>query len=128
MCNSQAERSKDDNKGLPAVHAAKNDLEAERREYYFKLPSLLSARLQPWLQDQRDRPILLLFWNISVTILPASIAVFLLPAWSYLLGPAYLLCSYVLFLERYLLALHYSEHRKLFKTGQLDSPHYQCNF
>lgn len=128
MCNSQAERSRNDSTGLLAVRAAQKDLEATRREYYFELPPLLAARLQPGLQDQRDAAILLLFWNVSVTALPASIAVFLLPAWSHLLGPAYLLCSYVLFLERYLLALHYSEHRKLFKTGQLDLLRYQCGF
>ena len=99
------------------VHAASKDLAAERREFYFKPPQSLTNFLQAIINDQRDLPILYLFWNVSVIVLPASVIVFALPSWSALLGPLYLACSYVAFLERYLLALHYSEHRKLFKPG-----------
>lgn len=101
-----------------AVQAAQQDVSAERREFYFDLPACLANTLQPLLKDQRDLPVLSLFYNVSVTVVPAAAAVFSIPAWSHLSGPAYLVCSYVLFLERYLLALHYSEHRKLFKQGQ----------
>ncbi|KAL0036947.1 hypothetical protein WJX77_006197 [Trebouxia sp. C0004] len=98
-----------------AVEAANADLTADRNEFYFGLPGWLEARLRPLLQDQRDLPILYLFFNVSVTVLPASLSLFACPAWAKLLGPLYLASSYVLFLERYLLALHYSQHRRLFK-------------
>ena len=69
------------------------------------------------LQDERDLPILYLFVNVAATVLPAAIVLFCMPAYSSLLGPVYLVCTEVLFLERFLLALHYSQHRKLFKAG-----------
>ncbi|DBA80504.1 TPA: hypothetical protein ACH3X1_007775 [Trebouxia sp. C0004] len=50
-----------------AVEAANADLTADRNEFYFGLPGWLEARLRPLLQDQRDLPILYLFFNVSVT-------------------------------------------------------------
>lgn len=102
---------------IRAVEAANADLSAQRNEFHFKLPKRLAALCLPLLLDKRDLPILHLFFNIAVTVLPASLALYCLPAWSAVLGPVYLAATYVLFLERYLLALHYSQHRQLFKTG-----------
>lgn len=118
MCGGRALKDNTLEISSSAIQAAQYDLSADRREYYFSLPSCVANRLQPLLKDQRDLPILCLFYNASVTVLPAAVGVFALPAWSHLLGPAYFVCAYVLFLERYLLALHYSEHRKLFSKGQ----------
>ncbi|KAL3145753.1 hypothetical protein ABBQ38_015132 [Trebouxia sp. C0009 RCD-2024] len=101
---------------IRAVEAANADLSAQRNEFHFKLPKRLAALCLPLLLDKRDLPILHLFFNIAVTVLPASLALYCLPAWSAVLGPVYLAATYVLFLERYLLALHYSQHRQLFKT------------
>lgn len=101
-----------------AIQAANADLTANRNEFYFRIPGWLEARLLPLLQDQRDLPILYLFFNVSVTVLPAGLSLFACPAWAKVLGPLYLACSYALFLERYLLALHYSQHRRLFKRGR----------
>ena len=97
--------------------AANADLTAVRHEFYFQLPNCLQARLQPLLQDERDLPILYLFFNVSATVLPAALATFALPAWSKVFGPLYFAVTYTLYLERFLLALHYSQHRKLFKSG-----------
>lgn len=97
--------------------AANADLTAVRHEFYFQLPICLQARLLPLLQDERDLPILYLFFNVSATVLPAALATFALPAWSKVFGPLYFAVTYTLYLERFLLALHYSQHRKLFKTG-----------
>lgn len=118
MCTSQTAACKMEGEPVLAVQAAQKDLAAKRREYYFALPGFLRDRVQLLLQTQDDLPILFLLWNVSITTLPIAVAVFSIPAWSHILGPLYLICSYVLFLERYLLALHYSEHKKLFKKGQ----------
>lgn len=114
-CTCRADQNPDGQTAL--VQAALKDLAAQRREHYFKPPQSLTHLLEPILSDQRDLPILYLFWNVSVTVLPASVIVFVLPSWSAILGPLYLACSYLAFLERYLLALHYSEHRRLFQPG-----------
>ena len=118
MCTSKTADCKKDGESALAVQAAQQDLTAKRREYYFALPGFLRDRVQPLLQSQDDLPIMLLFWNVSIISFPAAVAVFSIPAWCHVLGPLYLISSYILFLERYLLALHYSEHRKLFKKGQ----------
>lgn len=102
---------------IRAVAAANADLSAQRNEFHFKLPQRLEDLCLPLVQDKRDLPILHLFFNIAVTVLPASLGLYCLPTWSAILGPIHLTATYVLFLERYLLALHYSQHRQLFKTG-----------
>ena len=102
-----------------SIAAANADLTAQRNEFHFKLPKRLEELCLPLLQDKRDLPILHLFFNIAVTVLPAALALYCLPAWSAVLGPAYMVATDVLFLERYLLALHYSQHRPLFKTGAI---------
>lgn len=102
-----------------AIAAANVDLSAQRNEFLFVMPRHLENWCLPLLQDKRDLPVLCLFFNVAVTVLPAALAVYCLPAWSHILGPAYLAATDVLFLERFLLALHYSQHRKLFKKGDV---------
>ena len=100
-----------------AIAAALADLSGQRNEFLFKLPKGLEKLCLPLLQDKRDLPILYLFFDVAVMVLPATLALYCLPAWSSILGPAYLAAADVLFLERFLLALHYSQHRQLFRTG-----------
>ena len=102
-----------------AIAAAQADLSAQRNEFHFKLPKWLEHLCLPLLQDKRDLPILYLFFNVAVTVLPAAVALYFLPAWSSVLGPVYLVAIDVFFLERFLLALHYSQHRQLFKKGEV---------
>ena len=100
-----------------AIEAALADLQAKRNEFYFTLPTLLETCVRPLLQDQRDLPILYLFYNICATVLPAAVALFACPSWAKVFGPVYFVVVYALFLERFLLALHYSQHRRLFQAG-----------
>ena len=102
-----------------AIAAAYVDLSRQRNEFFFKMPKSLEKMCLPLLLDERDLPILCLFFDVTVTVLPAALALYLLPAWSSILGPAYLAATDVLFLERFLLALHYSQHRQLFRTGDV---------
>ena len=107
-----------DRKQSRATSAACADLAAQRSEYLCKPPQWLETLLESLLQDKRDLPILYLFSNVVMTVLPAAVSLYLFPKWSLFMGPVYLAITDVLFLERYLLALHYSEHRKLFKAGE----------
>ena len=98
--------------------AAAADINAARREYYFSPPAWLAERLLTLLADPRDAPILWLFLNVSVTTVPAAAAMFALGVSSHLLGAAYLAANYAIFLQRFLLALHCVEHRKLLSRGK----------
>ena len=67
------------------------------------------------LHDVRDMEIAWLYWNIMTTMYPALIAIWtVLPA-SNLIGAAYLLGFNVLYMQRFILAMHYSTHKRLFK-------------
>ena len=70
------------------------------------------------LADQRDLPVAYLFLNILAMVVPAALAVYLVPA-SHAVGAAYFAATYSLFITRFLVALlHVSEHRRLFKPGK----------
>jgi hypothetical protein len=85
-------------------------------------PLCLHKRLASLLEDPRDLPVLFLYLNLLLTTAPAAAALFWafpaasrpLPHW---LGAAYLVVSYVAYLARFMLSLHYSQHRRLFKRG-----------
>ena len=69
------------------------------------------------LNDPRDMPVALLLANILLTVLPGVCIV--AGARSHLLAAAFLVGNYVLFLQRFLVALlHVTEHRRLFKKGK----------
>jgi len=71
--------------------------------------------LRGLLVDDRDTPLLYLLMNVCVFVLPAAVALFCLPA-SHALGGVYLAATIALFFQRFILALHYSEHRGLFRN------------
>ena len=85
-----------------------SDLGAARNEFLFRSPLTFMAK------DERDHPMVHLQFSITVTVLPAAAALFLceLPLW---VGPLYVLGIYAIFFQRFVLCLHYSEHRKIFK-------------
>ena len=102
--------------------AATSDLLAQRNEFLFKFPvSLIQKQLIPMLQNPRDLPIVYLFSNIIMLTVPAALAIFNFAPTSHIVGAAYFILNYVLFLQRFMLALHYSEHRKLFRSGKNDT-------
>lgn len=104
--------------------AAAADAAAARREYLLAPPACLHKPLSRLLSDPRDLPILFLLINVCLTTAPAAAALFLcfpaaarpLPHW---LGASYLAASYAAYLGRFMLSLHYSEHRPLFRAGAL---------
>jgi len=69
--------------------------------------------LKEMLNDERDEPLLLTLANIILTVIPTALLLYALPP-SNVLGAFYVACLYVLWVERFILALHYSSHRRLF--------------
>lgn len=97
---------------------AQRDIVAPRKEYLFAPPAALRKPLLRALNDPRDGPLLYLFINVAVTTLPAAVA--LLGGWapqSHLVGALYFGLTNGLFLQRFILALHYAEHRHIFTKG-----------
>ncbi|KAI7846206.1 hypothetical protein COHA_000276 [Chlorella ohadii] len=100
--------------------AAAADAAAPRAEFVFAPPAALHKPLAALLEDPRDLPILFLYLNVLLTTAPAAALLFYafppasrpLPHW---LGAAYLVVNYVLYLARFMLSLHYSQHRRLFR-------------
>lgn len=103
---------------LRATAAVEKDILAKRREFVFKLPNWVETQLLKVLVDSRDLPVARLLVNIVVTVVPAAFCVAYWP--SHLLGALYCACNYVVFLQRFLVALlHVTEHRRLFRKGEL---------
>lgn len=97
--------------------AAQQDLDARRKEFLLEPPQWAGRAVASILADQRDLPVAYLFLSILALVVPAAVAVYLLPP-SHALGAAYFAATYSLFITRFLVALlHVSEHRRLFKPG-----------
>ena len=105
---------------------AAQDLIADRQEFLFPLPPCWQSAVLPFLRDARDLPLVTFLFNVSATTLPAAALVFVWKPWSAILGPLYLAATYALYLERFVLALHYSEHSRLFKSGLRAAVHCCC--
>mmetsp|Transcript_39615 Transcript_39615/g.88092 ORF Transcript_39615/g.88092 Transcript_39615/m.88092 type:complete len:363 (-) Transcript_39615:628-1716(-) len=99
---------------LLATQLADRDLKAKRREYAFSLPSRFQKWLSNTLEDPRDLPAALLLANISLSIVPAALFMYA-KCTSHVTGLAYLLVNYAWYIQRYMLTLHFTEHRRLFK-------------
>lgn len=109
--------------GMPEAFV-NTDVRDVRHEYIFKPPSFVEKWLRSQLIHQKDAPIAFLMFNIVVMTLPAALTVFLVTTpglggvggWKgNLLGVAYLVTNYVLFMQRFMLGLHFSEHLPTFK-------------
>ena len=103
-----------------AIAAASKDAAAQRREFLFGPPVNWRPFLRSVLCDPRDEPLLYLLLNVCCTTAPAAATLFwitpsLPAAWGHLLCAAYLTASYAALLQRFLLGLHYSSHRPLFR-------------
>lgn len=97
------------------------DVTSARRECHFKLPQAIHDAVDPELADQRDSIMLDLMFNITCMVLPSAVLQFYLPAalqsWGNCMGVLHLVLVYVFFTQRFILMLHYSEHRRLFKAN-----------
>ena len=89
---------------------------AERHEFLFKMPVWMTNKVAPYLEDQRDIPMLHFMFNILVTTVPMALLIFFGPpiVSNWMVGIVYMVTNYVLYLGRYLLTLHYSQHLRLF--------------
>lgn len=96
---------------------AKDDISASRSEYLFPIPWPLDQLLLPTLNDARDSPMLHLLFNISATTVPAACLMYK-SCNSHWVGLAYLIANYVLYVQRFMLTLHFTEHRRLFKSSE----------
>lgn len=95
------------------------DATSRRQEYLFAAPAPLDGWLRGMVNDQRDMPLVYLLFNIICTSCPAAALIWVWPCTSHWVGAAYLVATYALFLQRFMLTLHFSEHRPLFRRGEL---------
>lgn len=97
------------------VALAQQDLCARRSEYLFRMPSCVARPLVAMLADPRDEPIVHLLCNQALLVLPAVALLYAAPP-SHLIGALYFAANYALFIQRYMLTLHVTAHRQLFRT------------
>jgi hypothetical protein len=107
----------------PAAVLAQRDIHSERQEYVLPVPQALHFHAMKAIEDPRDLPALSLLLNIITLVVPLAVGLHLLPSPSHGLGVAYLAFNYGLFLQRFLLTLHYTEHRRLFRSGRDPTQH-----
>ena len=104
--------------GVGGREVLNTDMSAVRRnEYLFAPPAPLRRLLLPLLDNPKDETLLWSLLNVGLLV-PLAAYVFL--CWaphSHLAGAAYLVTVYGTFLQRFMLALHYSQHRRLFRHG-----------
>ncbi|GBG43263.1 hypothetical protein CBR_g76857, partial [Chara braunii] len=86
-----------------------HDLTASRSEYIMKPPWPFDAWVLSQLRDSRDAPMGYLMFNICTIALPAAIAMFVFPV-THWMGAVYLLLNSALFMQRFILCLHFVEH------------------
>eukprot|EP00475_Leptophrys_vorax_P007164 TRINITY_DN14541_c0_g1_i2.p1 TRINITY_DN14541_c0_g1~~TRINITY_DN14541_c0_g1_i2.p1 ORF type:complete len:411 (+),score=31.16 TRINITY_DN14541_c0_g1_i2:285-1517(+) len=118
-----AKDSKTSATGAPAF--VNTDIGSARHEYAFKPPGFVQRWLVAQLLHPKDAPITFFMFNVLTTTLPAAALVFYLTTpwlggqitgWkANLLGAAYMITNYVLYMQRFMLTLHFSEHVPTFK-------------
>mmetsp|Transcript_30447 Transcript_30447/g.57388 ORF Transcript_30447/g.57388 Transcript_30447/m.57388 type:complete len:344 (+) Transcript_30447:92-1123(+) len=105
------------NEIISHVHGqVQKDIDAVRNEYYFKPPAPVDNFLQALITDKRDAPVMYMLFNACAIMMPSAALLYLRP--SHLWGLVYVITMYLLFLQRFILALHYSEHRGLFAKSK----------
>lgn len=107
-------------KRVAALHEFENsDFTAARNEYHFR-PPIPDSVLLRLMRDERDLPSVYLQLNILMILVPAAGCVYLAYIFAsstvaHAVGLAYFLLLATQFEERYILMLHYSAHRKVYK-------------
>ena len=90
---------------------------ARRCEYLFAPPASLRALLLPLLDNPKDEALLWALLNVALLVPPAAGLLVVCAPGSHLAGAAYLVAVYGVFLQRFMLSLHFSQHRRLFRKG-----------
>eukprot|EP00123_Amoebidium_parasiticum_P009243 comp19356_c0_seq1/m.22297 comp19356_c0_seq1/g.22297 ORF comp19356_c0_seq1/g.22297 comp19356_c0_seq1/m.22297 type:complete len:387 (-) comp19356_c0_seq1:61-1221(-) len=113
--------------GVGYTKLVNTDLTATRREYLFKPPQFLDSFFLSLLRDPRDLPMIYLLFNITVIVIPGVIACYLLsPPWYVMIGFSF--AYWFTFVQRFILCLHFSEHRRIFKDNVWYLNHYAPDF
>jgi len=99
---------------VAAVKLALQDINARRNEYWFPVPSGLTCLLE----EERDLPMLATFSNITLLVGGSAVALFTFSepgtAAAHFFGVLYVVWAWVFWGARFILGLHYAEHRRLF--------------
>lgn len=103
-------------KKFPHLPAFK-DLYESRKEAFLRFPALENWCAKNLLYDSRDGIMVSLILNIWMCAVPMIVLLYKYP--SHWLGFCVYMCNFVLWLQRFILMMHYSEHRQLFKAGSL---------
>jgi len=92
----------------------KQDEQGTRYEYIFGF-SFLDSLILSVVEDPRDKIMVYTTLNILFITFGSALTLFIYRPFSHLLAVGYLVVNYALFLQRFILMLHFSEHRRLFK-------------
>ena len=96
---------------MPTTTAFVNtDVTGVRQEYLFRPPRCIDNWLVGQLKDNRDAPMVYLLFNICTVSIPLAVCLYLVPNVPHWAGFLVLVLNIVLFMERFILCLHYSEH------------------
>ena len=95
---------------LSTIAFVNTDVTGVRQEYLFKPPRCIDEWLLSQLKDGRDAPMVYLLFNICTISFPLALCLYLVPNVPHWAGFVVLVVNIVLFLERFILCLHYSEH------------------
>lgn len=90
------------------------DQTATRNEYLFEMPEFLRELALRHLNNPKDLPIVHLLFDISVTTIPLTLAAWVLN-FSTLVVSIMVGMNYMFYFTRFVLGMHYAEHRPLFK-------------
>lgn len=94
-----------------------DDLHARRREYIVPPTGALVARLRHVVRDDRDLPLVFALVNVLSTV-PITALALVRAVPSHFLGACYLAATFGVYLQRFVLALHYSTHASAFRQDR----------
>jgi fatty acid desaturase len=105
-----------------------SDLHEPRLEYIFHTP-IVGPAMERLLKDKRDVPMLSLQLNIMEYLIPGTLFLYYINMMENapplyvrnILGLIFMLGNVILFEERFILMLHYSAHRPIYKNSILNS-------
>ncbi|GBG25312.1 Hypothetical Protein FCC1311_015292 [Hondaea fermentalgiana] len=89
------------------------DKTAERKEHLFPMPAFVRTLCLPLLEDERDYIALEMFLNLALTVPPLMALFWMYP--SHIVGVIFLVWRLLTFAPRFMLTLHVTSHRRLFK-------------
>jgi len=93
------------------------DVEGPRQEFLFKLPGFVEDFVKPHLNNPADITTVRTFGNIFMLTIPFAVLYYtVLPA-SHLIGCAYLGIGFAPLATRFILAMHFATHRKMFNKN-----------